>query len=528
MSIARIIVFENEKTWAKVVANNSTDEFHRKFDQAIELTKKDFGKRYPMIIGGKEIYSENQFQVKSPADTSIIIANFPMATKEDTNHAIESAKEAFSKWSTIPYQKRVHIFRESADIFSVDKFKLAAVMTFENGKSRLEAMGDVDEAIDFLRFYSEQLELNEGYSKETKSANPNEKTRSVLKPYGVWGIISPFNFPSAIAIGMTSGALLTGNTAVLKPASDTPLSAYKFVEIIYHKLPPAALNFVTGAGSVVGKAILENALVDGIAFTGSRDVGMSGFRSFIEKSSRPFISEMGGKNPVIITESADLERAAEGVIKASFGYGGQKCSACSRVYVQKKVANQFMEKLVAKTKSLKIGKPWEKDVFLGPIINDTALKKFEKAAELAKKDGKIVHGGNVLKDSEYQNGYFAEPTIVTDLPQEHELVREELFLPFVCVSEFERFDDAISLANKTRYGLTAGIFSNNKDEVETFFNKIEAGVTYANRAASATTGALVGAQPFVGWKESGISGKGAGGVYYLLQFMREQTQTRCE
>ncbi|MEK6877832.1 MAG: aldehyde dehydrogenase family protein, partial [Thermoproteota archaeon] len=175
-----------------------------------------------------------------------------------------------------------------------------------------------------------------------------------------------------------------------------------------------------------------------------------------------------------------------------------------------------------------IGYPWQKDVFLGPIINDSAVKKFEKAVDVAKRDGKIIYGGSVLKDSEYQNGYYVQPTIVTGLPQEHELVKEELFLPFVCVSEVDSFDDAIKLANKSNYGLTAGIFSQDKNQIEMFFNKIEAGVTYANRAASATTGALVGAQPFVGWKDSGISGKGAGGAYYLLQFMREQTQTRCE
>ena len=526
--VRRIGVFENEKTWAKAVSSNATDEFHKKFDQSIESARKDFGKKYPMIIGGKEIYSENQFQIRSPADRNIVIANFPMATNEDVLHAIESAKDAFSKWSTTPYQKRVQIFREVADDLSSQKFTLAAIMTFENGKSRLEAMGDVDEAIDFLRFYSDQLEANEGYSKETKSANPNEKTRSVLKPYGVWGIISPFNYPSAIAIGMTSGALLTGNTAVLKPASDAPLSAYKFVEAIYHKIPPATLNFVTGSGNVVGKTILESPLVDGIAFTGSKQVGMLGFRTFSEKNPRPFISEMGGKNPVIVAESADIEKAAEGVMRAAFGYGGQKCSACSRVYVQKNVANKFMEKLVAKTRSIKIGYPWQKDVHLGPIINESAVKKFEKAAEVAKKDGKIIHGGVILKDSEYKNGYYVQPTIVTGLPQEHELVKEELFLPFVCISEFDDFDEAIKLANKSNYGLTAGIFSQDKNQLETFFNKIEAGVTYANRTSSATTGALVGAQPFVGWKDSGISGKGAGGAYYLLQFMREQTQTRCE
>ena len=526
--VTSIGVFENEKTWAKAVSNNTTDEFHKKFDQAVESVSKDFGKRYPMIIGGKEIYSEKQFQVRSPANRNIIIANFPMATNEDALHAIESAKDAFFKWSMIPYQKRVQIFREVADDLSSQKFTLAAIMAFENGKSRLEAIGDVDEAIDFLRFYSEQLEVNEGYSKETKSANPNEKTRSVLKPYGVWGVISPFNFPSAIAIGMTSGALLTGNTAVLKPSSDTPLSAYKFVELIYHKMPPAALNFVTGSGNVIGKTILESPLVDGIAFTGSKQVGMSGFQTFNEKNPRPFISEMGGKNPVIVAESADIEKAAEGVMRAAFGYGGQKCSACSRVYVQKNISNQFMEKLVAKTKSIKIGYPWQKDVYLGPIINDSSVKKFERAVEIAKKDGKIILGGMVLQDSEHQDGYYVQPTIVTGLSQEHELVKEELFLPFVCISEFEGFDEAIKLANRSNYGLTAGIFSQDKNDIETFFNKIEAGVTYANRAASATTGAFVGAQPFVGWKDSGISGKGAGGEYYLLQFMREQTQTRCE
>ncbi|HMK33278.1 MAG TPA: aldehyde dehydrogenase family protein, partial [Nitrosopumilaceae archaeon] len=279
---------------------------------------------------------------------------------------------------------------------------------------------------------------------------------------------------------------------------------------------------------VVGKTILESSLVDGIAFTGSKEVGMSGFRSFVEKKPRPFISEMGGKNPAIITASADLEKATEGVLRASFGYGGQKCSACSRVYVQKNIANQFMEKLVSKAKLLKIGHPWEKDVFLGPVINDDAIKKFQRASDLAKKDGKVVLGGSVLRDSDCQHGYFVEPTIVTDLPQEHDLVREELFLPFVCISQFDSFDEAIKMANKTNYGLTAGIFSKDQKEIEAFFEKIEAGVTYANRDASATTGAMVGAQPFVGWKESGISGKGAGGAYYLLQFMREQTQTRCE
>ena len=520
-------MFENEKTWGRFIENNYTDEFHKKFDNAIDEVRKDFGKNYPMIIGGKEIFSDNQFQVRSPADKNLVLGNFPLATKADTIHAIETTKESFYKWSLTPYKKRVQIFREIADVFSQNKFNLAAILSFENGKNRLEAMGDLDESIDFMRFYAEQLEVNTGFSKETKSASSNEKTSSNLKPYGVWGIISPFNFPSAIAIGMASGALITGNTVVLKPSSDAPISAFKFVEAIYHKLVPSAISFVTGSGGIVGKAILESPLIDGIAFTGSKEVGMTGYNSFAIQKPRPFISEMGGKNPTIVSATADIEKATDGVMKAAFGYSGQKCSACSRVYVQKSIANKFLERLVEKTNSLKIGKPWEKDTYIGPIINDEAVKKFQNASELAKKDGKILCGGSLVPGMS-QNGNFVTPTIVSSLPKDHELIREELFLPFLCVEEFENFDEALMLANKSNYGLTAGVFSQDKNEIEKFFEKIEAGVTYSNRAASATTGAMVGAQPFVGWKESGISGKGAGGAYYLLQFLREQTQTRCE
>ncbi len=521
-------MFENERTWARFVENNSTDSFHKSFDDAVGQVQKDFGKKYPMIIGGKEIFSNDVFQVRSPADKNLILGNFPLATKDDTLHAIEAAKESFYKWSLVPYQKRVQIFREVADIFSHDKFRLAAIMSFENGKNRLEAMGDLDESIDFMRFYAEQLEINQGFSKDTKNDNPNEKTKSTLKPYGVWGIISPFNFPSAIAIGMTSGALITGNTTVLKPSSDAPISAFKFVESIYPKLPPAAINFVTGSGGIVGKTILESLLVDGIAFTGSQEVGMTGYSTFEASRPRPFISEMGGKNPAIISASSDIEKATDGVLRAAFGFSGQKCSACSRVYVQKSIASKFLERLVAKTVALKIGKPWEKDTYIGPVINDAAVKKFQKASDIAKKDGKILCGGSLVSDDTNKDGNFVMPTIVANLPLDHELVREELFLPFLCVEEFENFDDALAMANKSSYGLTAGVFSQDKNEIEKFFEKIEAGVTYANRAASATTGAMVGAQPFVGWKDSGISGKGAGGAYYLLQFLREQTQTRCE
>ena len=521
-------MFENEFTWGSAIANNATDIFHEQFEKAVEQVKNNLNKEYPLIINGKEIFSKIQFEVKSPSDTTIIVAKFPKGTANDTNNAIKSAKDAFFEWSNTPYQTRAKIFKECADLFSKQKFRLSAIMSFENGKTRIEAMGDVDEAIDFMRFYAYQLEINKGFSKETEHPNPKEKTRTILKPYGVWGIIAPFNFPSAIAIGMTTGALITGNTAVLKPASDTPLSSFEFVNAIYKKLPAGAINFVTGPGSVVGKTLIESPDVDGIAFTGSREVGMSGYKTFTQNETKPFISEMGGKNPTIVTKHANLEKATDGVMRAAFGYGGQKCSACSRVYVQKEIADKFIEKLIEKTKLLKIGLPWKRDVFLGPVINEAAKKKFEAAVELAKKDGEILVGGTILNDSQYQNGYYVAPTIVTKLPRDHKLMKEELFLPFLCIDQYDDFDEAINLANQSEYGLTAGIFSDDKKQVDDFFDKIQAGTVYANRAASATTAALVRSQPFVGWKHSGSTGKGTGGENYLQQFMRAQTQTRCD
>lgn len=521
-------MFENEYTWGKAVEQRKEDEFNKNFEDAVEAVKKQFGKKYPAIIGGKQVFSDDTIDVKCPSDTRILLGTFPRLAASQTTDAIVSAKNAFSKWSNTSYQKRVEIFRQTADEFSKIKFELAAWMSFENGKTRIEAINDVDEAIDFMRFYSYQLEKNEGFCKQTPHPNPHEKTRTVLKPYGVWGIIAPFNFPSAIAIGMTTGALLTGNTAVLKPASATPLSSFFFVKTIMDKLPSGAINFVTGNGSTVGKTLIESQDIDGIAFTGSRDVGMYGITKFSERTLKPFIAEMGGKNPVIVTKHADLDKASEGVLRAAFGYGGQKCSACSRVYVQKNIAEQFLQKLAEKSKSLKVGMPWSYDTFLGPVINKDSVSKFENAARLAKKDGKIIFGGERITDPEHEHGYFVQPTIVTGLPKDHKLITEELFLPFLCIDTYDDFDEAIRLANKTEYGLTAGIFSEDKKQLDEFFEKIQAGTVYANRASSATTAALVQSQPFVGWKGSGSTGRGAGGEEYLQQFLRAQTQTLCD
>lgn len=521
------MVFENELTWFKALNSGKAEEFHKKYDEALERLKNELGRKYPNIIDGKEVYSkEGEFIKTSPSDTRIVIGYFQKGTKDDVKKAIEAAKRAFKLWGSMPYYERTKIFRKAAEISSKKKYELAAIISLENGKNRFEAMADVDEGIDLIRYYCEEMEVNKGYEKEMGKAFPNEETKSVMKPYGVWGVISPFNFPFAIAIGMSSGALITGNTVVFKPSSDTPLTGFKIYEIFNEAgLPKGVFNYVTGPGDTVGAELVNNEDVQGIVFTGSRDVGVSSYKIFSEKRPRPFIAEMGGKNPVIVTSKADLDKAVEGVVRAAFGYSGQKCSACSRVYVDKKIKKEFVERLVKRTKELVIDDPTLKDSFISPLINQRAYKNYQDYIEIAKKDGKVLTGGRVLTDEKHKYGYFVEPTIVDGLPKDHKFFKDELFVPILCIAEVDSLDEAIKLSNDVDYGLTAGIFSEDKEEIERFFNEIQAGVIYANRKLGATTGAMVGAQPFVGWKLSGSSGKGAGGPYYLQQFLREQSQT---
>lgn len=521
------MVFENELTWFKASNSGKAEEFHRKYEEALEKAKKDLGKRYPNVIDGKEVRSEEgEFAKTSPSDTRIVIGYFQKGTRDDTGKAIEVAKRSFPLWSSMPYYERVKIFRKVADISSQRKYEIASFMSLENGKNRFEAIADVDEGIDLMRFYCEDMEVSKGYEKVTGKAFPNEETKSVLKPYGVWGVVSPFNFPFAIAIGMSSGALITGNTVVFKPSSDTPLSGYKMYEILNEAgLPKGVFNYVSGSGDVVGAELVNSDDVAGIVFTGSKAVGVSSYRVFSEKNPRPFIAEMGGKNPVIVTSEADLDKAVEGVVRGAFGFSGQKCSASSRVYVDNRVRKEFVEKLVKKTKELVVDNPTLRDTFISPLINERAYRNYQSYIEIAKKDGKILTGGRILTDEKHKYGYFVEPTLVDDLPKNHRLFKNELFVPILCIAGVDSLDEAIKLSNDVDYGLTAGIFTEDKEEINRFFNEIQAGVIYANRKTGATTGAMARSQPFVGWKHSGSSGKGAGGSYYLIQFLREQSQT---
>ncbi len=521
-------MFENESTLVRLTMQKGEEEFHARYEDAALRVSDELGRTYPMIIGGKRINAAGVFPVLSPIDTRIIVGHFQSGTAEDAASAVRAARQAFGQWSRTDYKERIKIMRRAADIMSRKKFELSALLTFENGKNRYEAIGDVDEALDFLRYYAEEMEANDGFARPAGAAYPGEKSRSVMKPYGVWSVIAPFNFPIAITCGMCAGALITGNTVVLKPASDTPLTGYKLCEILEEAgLPPGVMNFVTGSGGTVGGALVESDDVDGIVFTGSRSVGLSIYERASAKRPKPVIAEMGGKNPAIITKNADLDKAVEGVARAAFGYSGQKCSACSRVYVHESLRDEFLRRLVKRTEDLKVGNPIKREVFIGPVMNESAYGNFKKYADQARRDGKILSGGGVITEGDLKHGYYVQPTIVDGLPKDHMFFREELFLPILSVAGYHDLDEAIRLCNDVEYGLTAGIFSSDKQEVEEFLNRIEAGVVYVNRERSATTGAMVGCQPFVGWKYSGISGKGTGSRYYLPLFMREQSQTVC-
>jgi 1-pyrroline-5-carboxylate dehydrogenase len=515
-------------TYATMSADRMED-LHRELDHAAEQVKRTFGRGYPLIIAGREVRSGTEFDDRSPIDTRVLLGTFQNASREQVRDAIEAARAAYPAWSGRSWAERVSILKGVADAIRAHRWELAALMGYEAGKNRLECVGDVEESADLIEYYCDQVAAHQGFELRLGVLGPGEENRSVLRPYGVWAVISPFNFPLALAAGPAGGALVAGNTVVFKPASATPFLGYKLAEMMREGgVPDGVFNFVTGSGSVAGQELVDNAGVDGIVFTGSKQVGMRLIRDNASRPlPRPLIIEMGGKNPAIVMPSADVEKATDGVMRSAFGAQGQKCSACSRVYVSGAVRERFVALLVEKTKKIRIGNPLERDVYLGPVINEDAVKTYERAVERAKADGgKILTGGRRLTEGDFAHGYFVEPTVIDGLPTGHPLFAEELFVPITLVAEVLSLDEAIDLANATEYGLTAGIFSEDDREIARFFDRIQAGVTYANRRAGATTGAWPGINSFGGWKASGSTGRGTGGPYYVQQFMREQSRVR--
>ncbi len=399
-------------------------------------------------------------------------------------------------------------------------------MSIEVGKNRFESIGDAEESADLIDYYCDQMEQADGFVREMNRITPIETNTDILRPYGVFACIAPFNFPMALSCGMSSAALVSGNTVVYKPATDTPWTGLKLYEVYRDAgVPPGAFQFVTGRGAVIGNALVEHEHVDGIVFTGSKAVGMQMFHRLSQRWIKPCLVELGGKNPTIVMESADLDAAAEGVAKSAWGLQNQKCSACSRVYVHSAVVDEFVDRLLDRTHGIAIGDPTDADVYFGPVINQAAVTTYEGGVDQAKQDGEILVGGQRLTEGVLSKGYYVAPT-VAKAPLHSPVFTEEYFVPLLAVGTVQSLDQALVESNKVEYGLTAGLFSRNEDEIARFYDEIEAGVTYVNKRSGATTGAWPGAQPFCGWKGSGGSGKGGCGPYYVAQFMREQCRTR--
>jgi 1-pyrroline-5-carboxylate dehydrogenase len=508
-------------------------ELHTRFDDALLKLKSNLGKEHAMLINGRDVLADEKFEDRYPADTSVVLGVFQSGSEKHAREALSAARRAFEGWSHTPWQERVRLMRKAADLLDERLFEIGAVVAMEVGKNRMEALGDVAETADLMRYACDQMESNQGYIK-LMGRDPIPDFRitntSMLRPYGVWLVISPFNFPSALTGGPLGAALVAGNSVVFKPATDTPWTSRKIAECLRDAgLPDGVFNYVTGPGRTLGQALVDSHEVDGITFTGSFDVGMQIFRDFNKRGYiKPTILELGGKNPAIVSRNADIEEAAVGIVRSSFGLQGQKCSACSRVFVEKPVYQNLISQMVVLTGKLSIGDPTLKETFMGPVINQKSYEDFQRFAREMNDDGcRFLSGGKILRDGDFGRGFFCEPTLVVDLPLENHLWKDEMFVPITTVAAVDSLNEAMQLANDVSYGLTAGFYGS-REETDWFFDRIQAGVTYANRKSGATTGAWPGFQPFGGWKGSGSSGKNAGGLYYLPLYLHEQIHTLFE
>jgi acyl-CoA reductase-like NAD-dependent aldehyde dehydrogenase len=506
-------------------------ELHARFEQALAHAHGALGREHSMWIGGRPVARAQRYEVRSPIDREMLIGTFALGDAGDAALAVAAARAALPTWAAMPYQRRVEMLLRAATLIEERVYEIGAAVALEVGKNRMESLGEVQETADLIRWYCEQMLANEGFDRRL----PNDplrgyasRNRTVLKPHGVWVVIAPFNFPYALAGGPVGAALVAGNTVVFKVASDTSLTGWLLLEVLRDAgLPSGVVNFVTGAGASIGDALVAHPDVSGITFTGSHEVGMKIVRAFAQRSwPQPCIAEMGGKNAAIVSRHADLERAATGIVRSAFGLQGQKCSACSRVYVERPVADALRDRLVDQAQAISVGDPTLKPHWMGPVINGAAVARYERCAQALVQEGRVLTGARVLRDGALERGNFVAPTVAS-APRDHALWRDELFLPLVLVDEVDSVDQAIALANSSQYGLTAGFYGAPK-EAGGFLDRVEAGVLYVNRPQGATTGAWPGYQPFGGWKASGTTGKAIGSFYYLQQYLREQSQTIVE
>jgi 1-pyrroline-5-carboxylate dehydrogenase len=487
---------------------------------ALEKERAQLGREYPIVIDGERIHTSEKFNSYNPSNPSEVIGVFQKGTSDLAHRAVEVAHERFREWKEVPYKKRADYLFKAARMMRKRRFELNAIEILEVGKTWPEADADVAEAIDFLEFYAREMLR---YGKDHPVVKyPGERGKLVYIPLGVGVVIPPWNFPLAILAGMTSAAIVTGNTVVLKPSSDSPAIGWKFVEIMEEVgLPKGVLNFVSGPGGAVGDTMVTHPKTRFVSFTGSKEVGIhiNEVASKVQPGQmwlKRVVAEMGGKDSIIVDEGVNLEEAAKGVIASAFGFQGQKCSACSRVIVHEKIHDKFVEMLAQKAEALTVGDAADPDNYMGPVINERSEKSI-----LAYVDKAVSEGGRVVAGGVKENrpGYFIRPTIVADVLPKATIAQEEIFGPVLAVIKARDFDDAMEIANNTEFGLTGAVYTKKKKHLERAEREFFVGNLYLNRKC---TGALVGVHPFGGFNMSGTDSK-AGGQDYLLLFMQAKS-----
>lgn len=505
---------------------NVHDDFARVYEvleQEVKALEGTLGAFHPNIIDGRENTAGTRYVSLSPIDRRIKLGEFVEASEEAVTAAVAAARKAFANWGQRPWEARVAVLRRLADVVEANKFELAAANMLEVGKIMGEAMGEVEEGIDMIRHFCNDMETNRGFEKPLARAFLNEHTQIRMRPYGVFASIAPFNFPVTLSIKMIVPVILCGNCVVFKPSENSGLTGSLLMKVIKQAgVPDGVVNMVCGFEA--GK-LLTSADIDGIAFTGSHDVGMLLYRKFSTGPyARPVIAEMGGKNPVYVSPSAKLEIAAEGLARSSFGLQGQKCSSSEVAYVHESIYDAFLDKLVAYVRTMRVGDPRRRDVMVGPVNNEEAFTNWQGVVEESRRDGTVFYGGEQLTEGDLAEGRYVTPTIVTDLPDGHRLHREETFLPFLAVRKYSDLAEAIAQGNSVKYGLTSAFYGYGA-ELDYYLAHAESGLLFSNRRTGATTGAWPGYQSFPGWKGSGLTGKGGFGPSDLPQFMREQSLT---
>jgi 1-pyrroline-5-carboxylate dehydrogenase len=488
---------------------------------AIEKVRGELGREYPVVVNGEKITLDEKFQSYNPSNKSQAVGVFSEVDSDTSlvGKAIDAATNAFKIWRNVPAAERAEYLFKAADVMRQRKHELSAWMVFEVSKTWAEADGDTAEAIDFLEFYGREMLRWSGHQPVTKIEGEDNRLEYI--PLGVGAVIPPWNFPLAIMAGMTTAAVVTGNTVLLKPSSDSPTIAAKFVEILEEVgLPAGVVNFLTGSAAT-GEAMVTDPRTRFISFTGSKQVGLHINEQAAKARDgqmwiKRVIAEMGGKDAIIVTDDADLDSAARGVVASAFGFQGQKCSACSRLIVDEKVHDELMTKVVKLTNELRMGQPTEGETNISTVVNK---RSFDKTLDYIQKGvsegGEIVTGGK----GDDAEGFFIEPTIIDNVKPGDTIEQEEIFAPVLAVIKARDFDHALEIANDTEFGLTGSVYSTSQGRLEKARKEFHVGNLYFNRKS---TGALVGVHPFGGFNMSGTDSK-AGGREYLLQFMQAKS-----